>query len=187
MPELTRVLTVDDFRRRAPTGQLDLSDYLAIMETVRQQGGRGGTVTLGADEQQRTEKRRLSLAAKAQGYNLTWRKSAPGELRFVLAEPGQPSPGSRRRRTPAERPPDEPLTVDAVVAEDPAGVSGTTTTPIGLQTTSEAELTDDGARERKRRPHRGCAWLAGGGAWERVTRRTWGRCSRRRHGSRVAA
>ena len=136
MPELTKVLTADDLTRRAPAGQLDLSDYLTIIDTVRQQGGRGGTVTLGADEQQRTEKRRLSLAAKAQGYNLTWRRSEPGQLRFVLAEPGQPAPGSRRRRTPAEQ---------AVVAEDPAGISGTTTTPIGLQPTSEAVPADDGA------------------------------------------
>ena len=144
MPELTKVLTADDLKRRTPAGQLDLSDYLAIIDTVRQQGGRGGTVTLGEDEQQRTEKRRLSLAAKAQGYDLVWRSAPPGTLRFVLAEAGQPPTGARRRRPPAERP-DEPPTVDAVVAEDPAGVSGTTATPIGLQPTSDAELTDDGA------------------------------------------
>ena len=119
-------------------------DKVAIIDTVRQQGGIGGMVTLGADEKQRTEKRRLSLAAKEQGYDLTWRRSEPDQLRFVLAAPGQPAPGSRRRRPPAARQ-DESPTVDAVVAEDPAGVSGATATPIGLPPTSDAVPADDGA------------------------------------------
>ena len=107
MPELTRVLSEEDLRARARTNQLDLSAYMALLSTVRQQGV-GGIVTLGEDEQQRTEKRRLSLAAKQQGYKLTWRTADPGQLRFVLAEPGAPTPGSRRRER-APEPEPEPV------------------------------------------------------------------------------
>src|SRR3712207_3673813 len=103
MPELTRVLSEEDLRARARTNQLDLSANMALLSTVREQQGAGGIVTLGEDEKQRTEKRRLSLAGKQQGYALTWRKADPGQLRFVLAEEGQPAPGSRTRRPQAEQ------------------------------------------------------------------------------------
>ena len=101
MPELTKVLTEEDVRARGRMSQLDLSPYLELLSTVRQQGV-GGIVTLGEAENQRAEKRRLSMAAKQQGLNLTWRRAAePRQLRFVLAEEGQPRPGGRARRTRA--------------------------------------------------------------------------------------
>ena len=121
MPELTRVLTEEDLKARVRTSQLDLSSYMELLSTVKQQGV-GGIVTLGEDEQQRTEKRRLSLAAKQQGYNLTWRRSDPGQLRFVLAEEGQRAPGSRQRRTPADQQVEQ-LVADAVMTDDVAAVT----------------------------------------------------------------
>jgi len=104
MPELTRILTEEDLARRGAVSRLDLSSYLAMIDAVRSQAGLGGEVTLGEGESQRTEKRRLSTAAKERGLTLTWRSSRPGQLRFVLAEEGQPAPGSRKRREPAPKP-----------------------------------------------------------------------------------
>ncbi len=197
MPRLESVLTREDLERRGTASGLNLSSYFALLDAVREQGGVGATVRLGEGESQRTEKRRLSVAAKRRGYDLVWRTSAPNTLRFVLAESGQPPPGGRRRRPPAERQaeqtaidavmtadvaevtattaaPEESLpravgrilrtcavsdqttppmerhselpAVDAVVAEDPAGVSGTTTTTIGI------EKSGDIGRGRRRRP-----------------------------------
>jgi hypothetical protein len=102
MPQLARVLSPEDLRRREPGSQLDLIPYLGLLETVRAQEGVGGIITLTEGERQRTEKRRLSLAAKQLGVRLSWRKADPDELRFVLAPEGQPAPGSRTRhgRTP---------------------------------------------------------------------------------------
>jgi hypothetical protein len=105
MPQLTRVLTADDLRRAAAGSRMDLTPYLAIIDETAQ-GGVGGEVQLGEGESQRTEKRRLSLAAKAQGYDLTWRRAPTGELRFVLYRPGEPRPGGRQRR--AAPPPSPP-------------------------------------------------------------------------------
>lgn len=104
MPRLTRVLTREDLQRTARISDLDLSSYIAIIEQVRREGGVGGYVHLLPGESQRTEKRRLTLAAKHQGLNLTWRSSPPGDLRFVLSAPGEPVPGGRRRRQNAGTP-----------------------------------------------------------------------------------
>jgi hypothetical protein len=84
---------------------LDLTTYIEIIDQVRREGGVGGHIHLLPGESQRTEKRRLTMAAKQQGLTLTWRSSQPGELRFVLSEPGAPVPGSRKRREPAGAPP----------------------------------------------------------------------------------
>lgn len=105
MPELMRILTDEDLARRGAVSRLDLSAYLTIIDAVREQGGAGGLIDLLAGESQRTEKRRLSLAAKERGLQLTWRSSQPGQLRFVLAEEGQPAPGSRKRRERASETP----------------------------------------------------------------------------------
>ncbi len=105
MPQLARVLREEDLRGSGNTARMDLTPYIGLLETVRSQDGLGGMLTLDEGESQRTEKRRLSIAAKQQGYKLQWRKSQPGELRFVLAQDGQPMPGSRtRRKTPAPAP-----------------------------------------------------------------------------------
>ena len=103
MPELTRVLTEDDLARRGRTQRQDLTAYMSLIDQVREASGVGGVITLSEAEHQRTEKRRLTLAAKQRGYTLTWRRSDPGQLRFVLAEDRQPAPGGRARRTRAEQ------------------------------------------------------------------------------------
>jgi hypothetical protein len=77
---------------------MDLTPYFGIIDEVVQQGGVGGEVALSPDESQRTEKRRLSIAAKQREMKLTWRKSREGMLRFVLTPPGSAPPDGRRRR-----------------------------------------------------------------------------------------
>jgi len=98
MPELVKVLTEEDMQRGAATSRMDLSAYLGIIDRIRNEKGVGGDIELGQGESRRTEKRRLSIAAKQSGMKLTWRKSRDGALRFVLAEQGKDAPGSRRRR-----------------------------------------------------------------------------------------
>ncbi len=99
MPELTRVLTESDVSAQRARPVMDLAPYLEIVDRITRQGGVGGEVTLSGTESQRTEKRRLSLAAKQRGYKLTWRKSPKGQLRFVISPPGEQAPGGRRRRS----------------------------------------------------------------------------------------
>ena len=109
MPELAKVLTQEDLSRSAPT-RLDLQDYVSIIDTVRDQDGVGGLILLNEGENQRTEKRRLTVAAKQEGYELTWRTAPEGQLRFVLSRPGEPKAGGRERRAaqPAPAPAPEP-------------------------------------------------------------------------------
>jgi hypothetical protein len=107
MPRLDQVLREEDLQRGRATMRIDLTPYLQLIDSILAQGGVGGVLSLEAGEQQRTQKRRLSLAAKERGYRLVWRTAPPGQLRFVLARPGEPVPGGRQRRTavtpPAER------------------------------------------------------------------------------------
>ena len=110
MPRLTKVLSNEDVKRGQGTGQLNLEPYLELLSQVREEDGVGGLVELEDGETQRTVKRRLSLAAKAQGSKLIWRRAEPGALRFVVVKPGQPVPGGRPRRLVAV---DAPLTVEA--------------------------------------------------------------------------
>ena len=118
MPELTSVLTEEDLRRRGATQRQDLTPYMSLLDEIREGNGVGGVVTLSEGEQQRTEKRRLSLAARQRGYSLTWRRAAePRQLRFVLAEEGQPTPGGRARRTRAAQQSTGEL-ADAVLADE---------------------------------------------------------------------
>ncbi len=98
MPQLTKVLTEADLRAARARPVMDLTPYLEVIDSITRQGGVGGEAALSDNESQRTEKRRLSLAAKQRGLELTWRKSPPGQLRFVLSAPGQQVPGGRRRR-----------------------------------------------------------------------------------------
>ena len=108
MPQLTRVLTEEDVRRRQPGRNIDFAPYMALLDAVQAHGGVGAQVSLDEGEKQRTEKRRLSLAAKERGLKLTWRRSDAGELRFVLSGEGEPTPGGRPRRRPAEATAPEP-------------------------------------------------------------------------------
>ncbi len=96
------MLRAEDLHRgRAGSGGLDLTPYLAMIAAVRAAGGVGGHVLLEDDENQRAEKRRLSVAAKDQGDTLVWRTAPDRQLRFVLAKPGEPVPGGRKRANPA--------------------------------------------------------------------------------------
>ncbi len=114
MPTLERVLREDDLHRGgAGGGGLDLTPYLDMLAAIRTEGGVGGLITLAEGEQQRAEKRRLSVAAKDQGYKLVWRTAPERKLRFVLAKPGEPVPGGRQR---AAAPP-----APAVATPAPAG------------------------------------------------------------------
>ncbi len=97
MPQLARVLSQEDLRRATPGSQVDLAPYLAIVDEVAGSGV-GGELSQEEGESQRAAKRRMSLAAKERGYDLTWRRSHADALRFVLARPGEPRPGGRARR-----------------------------------------------------------------------------------------
>lgn len=93
MPQLARVLIADNLARRgAGTSGLDLAPYLAIIKQIGTESGVGGTLDLALDEDQRTEKGRLTRAAKVSGRTLVWRKAPAGQSRFVLAEAGGPVP-----------------------------------------------------------------------------------------------
>ena len=124
MPRLARVFTEQDMSRREAGSRMDLTPYLDMIERVRQEGA-GGDVELEDGENQRAEKRRLSLAAKQLGQELTWRRAGEGVLRFVLSEPGGPRPGGRRRGSKAERELEQTV-IEAVMTDDVAAVSGTT-------------------------------------------------------------
>ncbi len=98
MPKLERVIQESDLTSSRASAGMDLTPYLEMLEQISSEGGIGGEVSLGAGESQRTEKRRLSVAAKQRGQKLTWRKSQQGRLRFVLSHQGSPPPDGRRRR-----------------------------------------------------------------------------------------
>src|SRR5437870_5274479 len=98
MPQIHRILRESDLSAsRSPAG-MDLTPYLEMIDSIRKDDGVGAELMLGASESQRTEKRRLSLAAKQRGLKLTWRKARDGGLRFVLSSEGAPAPGGRKRR-----------------------------------------------------------------------------------------
>jgi hypothetical protein len=145
MPELTKVITAAELERKGSTTPgIDLTPYMDILDSVRDQGGVGGTLTLAAGESQRTEKRRLSIAAKERGYHLTWRTAPAGYLRFVLAEPGQPAPGGRRRRPRAGREAEQTI-IEAVMS--PAGADATDATAL----LTEEPVAPPRARGRRRK------------------------------------
>lgn len=96
MPQLIHTITREEIKEKVT--QIDLTPYTTILETIQQAGGVGGDVTLEPGEDQRTQKRRLSLAAKELDLNLVWRKSDTGQLKFVIASAGEPIPGSRKAR-----------------------------------------------------------------------------------------
>jgi hypothetical protein len=100
LPSLTNVLQQEDLTRSGYATRMDLSPYIDIIERIRSEGGVGGELTLQDSENQRVEKRRLTVAAKQVGTKLTWRKADDGMLKFVLSEPGELVPGGRARRAP---------------------------------------------------------------------------------------
>lgn len=133
MPELTRVLSAADMaRKQRGMGNLDLAPYVTMIEAILAEGGVGGTVTLGPEESQRTEKGRLTRAARERGMRLVWRRGAADELRFVLAPEGEPAPDARPRRPRAERR-SEQVVIDAVMTPDVADVTDTEASPTEEQ------------------------------------------------------
>lgn len=71
MPQLTQVITAEELERKQRSAGMDLTPYREIITRIREEGGVGGTLVLGEGERQRTEKRRMSAAAKQEGYDLT--------------------------------------------------------------------------------------------------------------------
>ena len=55
MPQLTKVITEEELTRRQSTGGIDLSAYMDIIDSIREQGGVGGSLSLSQDENQRAE------------------------------------------------------------------------------------------------------------------------------------
>jgi hypothetical protein len=98
MPKLAKVLTEADLASARGQTRMDLTPYMEIIDEVARQGGLGGELALNDGESQRTEKRRLSIAAKQRNLKLIWRKPREENLRFVLSEPGSTPPDGRRRR-----------------------------------------------------------------------------------------
>lgn len=80
-------------RGSAKTRKLDLTPYY---EMVRgREVGEGGLLTMEPDEQQRTTKRRLTIAAHAQGFGVKWRSAPAGQLRFQLVDLQKSSDGRK--------------------------------------------------------------------------------------------
>jgi hypothetical protein len=98
MPQLKKVLTEADLASARGQTRMDLTPYMEIIDEVQRNDGLGGELALNAGESQRTEKRRLSIAAKQRNLKLIWRKPREENLRFVLSEPGATPPDGRRRR-----------------------------------------------------------------------------------------
>jgi len=96
--KLKKILKLADLASTRAPAATDLAPYVEIIDTIKSEGGVGAEVVLEPGESQRTEKRRLSLAARARKLKLTWRTAPQGTLRFVLSEPGEAAPGGRRRR-----------------------------------------------------------------------------------------
>jgi hypothetical protein len=98
MPQLKKVLTEADLASARGQTRMDLTPYMEIIDEVQRNDGLGGELALNPGESQRTEKRRLSIAAKQRNLKLIWRKPREENLRFVLSEPGSTPPDGRRRR-----------------------------------------------------------------------------------------
>jgi hypothetical protein len=101
MPVLANLLTLESLRSQRRSNalyDLTLTPYFEIIDTIQGSGGVGGELELQPGEQRRTEKRRLSLAAKRRNLRLAWRSAPDGMLRFVIAPIGASLPGGRSRR-----------------------------------------------------------------------------------------
>ncbi len=86
--------------------KLDLAPYMAMVEGLDLM--EGGILTLDAEDQQRTTKRRLTIAAHSRGFGVKWRTAAEGQLRFQLVEmkekpkpEASATPGKRGRKAKA--------------------------------------------------------------------------------------
>lgn len=71
-------------RKRRGTA-VDLTEYSDFIKDL--QVGEGGQLTLDADEQKRTVKRRLTRAAHSLGRGVRYRRSEGNTIRFELVGP----------------------------------------------------------------------------------------------------
>lgn len=82
-------LSQDSFQRGKGAGKgrkLDLTPYNAMLDDLTL--GEGGLITLEEGDQQRTTKRRLTIAAHAHGFGVKWRSAPDRQLKFQLVELG---------------------------------------------------------------------------------------------------
>ena len=103
MPRIRVVRSAQEVRRAAPTAKLDLTEQLDLLQEAVASGEEHPWVELDLTEEEgkdlRRTKRRMTEAAKAMDYTLTWRTPREGgDLAFVLSRPGHAIPGARRGR-----------------------------------------------------------------------------------------
>jgi hypothetical protein len=98
MVKLGKVISLNDLAARKKRPVMDYSAYFFMIEQIIKDSGCGGMADLDEGDNARTERRRLSLAAKQLGYNLAWRKSEPKTLKFVIWKDGEKRPGGRRKK-----------------------------------------------------------------------------------------
>jgi hypothetical protein len=74
---------VEKFTKR--TVRIDLTEYLAYLDTLKT--GDWGAVTLEAEDNQRSIKRRLTMAAKEKGLKLKYKPTTDGRIVFQVNKP----------------------------------------------------------------------------------------------------
>src|SRR5688500_1218405 len=117
-----RALPARCARPQPPCGSLLRPSAGCQVHSEREQGGAGGVLALADGENQRIEKRRLSMAAKQRGVTPTWRTAPEGQLRFVVAQKAQPAPGGRSWRLTVEQQAEQ-TAIDAIMTLDVAEVT----------------------------------------------------------------
>lgn len=75
--------TVEENVRAAVTSNIDLTPYKGIISKVP--AGKKAIVKLTDGDNERSEKRRFTAAAKESGMSLVWRKAPEGKIVFVLS------------------------------------------------------------------------------------------------------
>ena len=83
-----RSLSADEVAALQPrrTRSVDLSEYRQFLQEIAP--GEGGEIRLGADDQRRAVKRRLTTAAKQMNKRLKYRRSEDDVLRFEVQSDG---------------------------------------------------------------------------------------------------
>jgi hypothetical protein len=78
-------LPLESFQRGAGGAKgrkIDLAPYRDMIDGLTL--GEGGIITLETGDQQRTTKRRLTIAAHEHGFGVKWKSAPEGKLRFQL-------------------------------------------------------------------------------------------------------
>lgn len=106
MPRLMTVLSADDMaaRKKVRTPKADiLVVQMHHLQDIISQNGLGADIELEEGEDQRTQKRRYTTAAKQLGRQLKWRSAPDGQLSFELTSPKlavEPDPNKPRAGRP---------------------------------------------------------------------------------------